>query len=71
MQLLFGFLLLFYVPNLDPYPGYTPIEREVSADGTEYEPLPGDEQICPERHVNIFSSTHSDHKIISEIFLHI
>ncbi|CAA7404918.1 unnamed protein product [Spirodela intermedia] len=54
-KLLFGFLLLFYVPNLDPYPGYTPIEREVSADSTEYEPLPGDEQICPERHANIFS----------------
>ncbi|XP_058071596.1 ABC transporter C family member 2-like [Magnolia sinica] len=54
-QILFGILLLFYVPNLDPYPGYTPIMNEVSIDNTEYEQLPGGEQICPERHVNIIS----------------
>nr|DAD37246.1 TPA_asm: hypothetical protein HUJ06_007887 [Nelumbo nucifera] len=51
---MFGIFLLFYVPNLEPYPGYTPIQTE-SIDYTEYEALPGGEQICPERHVNIFS----------------
>ncbi|KAK9267317.1 hypothetical protein L1049_009740 [Liquidambar formosana] len=54
VQVLFGVLLLLYVPDLDPYPGYTPMHTE-SMDNTEYEELPGGEQICPERHVNIFS----------------
>ena len=44
-----------YVPDLDPYPGYTPMRTEF-VDDAEYEELPGGEQICPERHVNIFSS---------------
>ena len=55
VQALFGILLLVYVPDLDPYPGYTPIQSELFAD-TAYEELPGGEQICPERHGNIFSS---------------
>ncbi|KAG9439107.1 hypothetical protein H6P81_019272 [Aristolochia fimbriata] len=55
IQVLFGVLLLVYVPDLDPYPGYTPIVMDTSADNTEYEALPGEEQICPERHVNLFS----------------
>ncbi|CAA6668089.1 unnamed protein product [Spirodela intermedia] len=50
-----GFLLLFYVAQFGSISWLHPIEREVSADSTEYEPLPGDEQICPERHANIFS----------------
>ncbi|MQL75608.1 hypothetical protein Taro_007976 [Colocasia esculenta] len=54
-KLLFGLLLLLYIPNLDPYPGYTPVGSEVSADDAEFEPLPGGEEICPERHVNILS----------------
>lgn len=54
-QILFGILLLIYVPNLDPYPGYIPLRNEVPIDNTEYEQLPGGEYICPERHVNIFS----------------
>ncbi|KAL5977121.1 Canalicular multispecific organic anion transporter 1 [Asimina triloba] len=54
-EILFGIFLLFYVPNLDPYLGYMPIASEVSIDNTEYQELPGEEQICPERHVNIFS----------------
>ncbi|KAH7654349.1 Xenobiotic-transporting ATPase protein [Dioscorea alata] len=54
-QLVFGILLVVYVPNLDPYPGYTPIRNEVVSDNTAYEPLPGGEQICPERHANVFS----------------
>ncbi|XP_068657301.1 ABC transporter C family member 2-like [Aristolochia californica] len=54
-QVLFGVMLLVYVPDLDPYPGYMPIVMDMSADNTEYEALPGGEQICPERHVNLFS----------------
>ncbi|KAJ9691129.1 hypothetical protein PVL29_013349 [Vitis rotundifolia] len=53
-QVLFGILLLFYVPDLDPYPGYTPMWTG-SVDDAEYEEIPGGEQICPERHANIFS----------------
>ena len=55
MQVLFGILLLVYVPRLDPYPGYTPIGAE-SVDDAAYEELPGGEQVCPERHVSVFSS---------------
>ena len=55
MQVLFGILLLVYAPRLDPYPGYTPIEAE-SVDDAAYEELPGGEQVCPERHVSVFSS---------------
>ncbi|KAF8030773.1 hypothetical protein BT93_D0072 [Corymbia citriodora subsp. variegata] len=53
-QFLFGILLLVYVPNLDLYPGYTVIQTE-PLDSVEYEALPGEEQVCPERNVNIFS----------------
>ncbi|KAM1213164.1 hypothetical protein PS2_004614 [Malus domestica] len=53
-QVLFGILLLVYIPNLDPYPGYIALQSE-PLDNVEYEALPGEEQICPERHVNIFS----------------
>lgn len=55
MQVLFGILLAVYVPKLDPYPGYIRAQTE-SHDDFEYEALPGGEEICPERHVNIFSS---------------
>ncbi|XP_042421454.1 ABC transporter C family member 2-like isoform X2 [Zingiber officinale] len=54
-QFLFGILLLVYIPSLDPYPGYTPIRFEASISDMDYEPLPGGEQICPERKVNIVS----------------
>ncbi|KAL6198463.1 hypothetical protein ACLB2K_028252 [Fragaria x ananassa] len=53
-QVLFGILLLIYVPHLDPFPGYIVLQSE-SLDNAEYEALPGEDQICPERHVNIFS----------------
>ncbi|KAM3748774.1 hypothetical protein ACB098_05G133800 [Castanea mollissima] len=53
-QVLFGILLVVYVPNLDPYPGYSMMHAE-PLDNCEYEAIPGEEQICPERHVNIFS----------------
>lgn len=53
--MLFGILLLVYIPNLDPYPGYIPLQSDL-LDNVEYEALPGEEQIFPERHVNIFSS---------------
>ncbi|XP_047948390.1 ABC transporter C family member 2-like [Salvia hispanica] len=54
VQVLFGVLLLVYIPNLDPYPGYSPV-RNVSEDNTAYEELPGGEQICPERKANLIS----------------
>ncbi|KAL3643736.1 Canalicular multispecific organic anion transporter 1 [Castilleja foliolosa] len=54
VQVLFGVLLLVYIPDLDPYPGYSPLRPE-SVDDTAYEELAGGEQVCPERHVNIFS----------------
>ncbi|KAJ4703009.1 ABC transporter C family member 2-like [Melia azedarach] len=53
-QVLFGILLLVYVPKLDPYPGHTILQAE-SIDNAEYEQLPGGEHVCPERHVSIFS----------------
>lgn len=56
LQGLFGLLLLVYIPRLDPYLGYSPVQTE-SADKDEYEELPAGEYVCPERHVNIFSST--------------
>ncbi|CAI0545433.1 unnamed protein product [Linum tenue] len=55
VQVLFGILLLVYFPDTVPYPGYTPL-RTNTLDDTEYEELPEGEYICPERHVNIFSS---------------
>ncbi|CAM9003410.1 unnamed protein product [Rhodiola kirilowii] len=54
VQIVFGILLVVYVPYLDPYPGYTPVST-LSEDDDEYEELPGGEHVCPERHVNIFS----------------
>lgn len=54
VQVLFGLLLLFYIPDLDPYPGYSPLQSE-SFDNTAYDELPEGEQICPERHANILS----------------
>ncbi|CAN1249285.1 ABC transporter C family member 2 [Linum perenne] len=53
-KVLFGVLLFIHVPTLDPYPGYVFLEPE-SNDNGEYEALHGEEQICPERHVNILS----------------
>ncbi|OEL34907.1 ABC transporter C family member 2 [Dichanthelium oligosanthes] len=55
-QFLFGILMVVYLPSVDPYPGYTPIRNEELVDNTDYEPLPSGEQVCPERHVNVFSS---------------
>lgn len=57
MQVLFGILLLVYIPTLDPYPGYTPIGSEVVTDAA-YDELPEGELICPERHANLLSSTY-------------
>ncbi|KAK3022445.1 hypothetical protein RJ639_047582 [Escallonia herrerae] len=54
IQVLFGVLLLFYVPGLEPYSGYTPVRTEFE-DNTEYEELPDGEHVCPERHVNILA----------------
>ncbi|KAK4801560.1 hypothetical protein SAY86_022047 [Trapa natans] len=54
IQVLFGILLTFFVPALDPYPGYSTVQSE-SVHDNEYESLPAGEQICPERHANIIS----------------
>ncbi|XP_078432524.1 ABC transporter C family member 2-like [Wolffia australiana] len=54
-KIFFGLLSLFYVPEVDPYPGYTTLESEVLTNEWEYEPLAGDEHICPERHANMLS----------------
>ncbi|KAL1826239.1 hypothetical protein ACET3Z_004651 [Daucus carota] len=56
IQVLLGVMLLVYLPGLDPYLDYVPVQTE-SEDNSEYEKLPGDrEDICPERHVNILSN---------------
>ncbi|KAF4398458.1 hypothetical protein G4B88_025437 [Cannabis sativa] len=57
-QVLFGVLLIIYLPNLDPHPGFTVIQPE-SLDNNEYEELPDEgEQICPERRVNVISNVY-------------
>jgi hypothetical protein len=53
-QALFGILLLIYIPELDPYPGYHIVNNE-PLDNVEYDALRGGEHICPERHASIFS----------------
>ncbi|RVW98548.1 ABC transporter C family member 1 [Vitis vinifera] len=53
-QVLFGICLLVHVPNLNPYVGYTPMQSD-SLENTKYEVLPGGDQICPEKHANMFS----------------
>lgn len=55
LQVLFGILLFVHLPNLDPYPGYMPVESE-TVDEYEYEELSQGQQLCPERHANIFDS---------------
>ena len=55
IQVLFGILLFVHLPNLDPYPGYMPLGSE-TVDDHEYEELSEGQQICPERHANIFDS---------------
>ncbi|KAL0363619.1 UNVERIFIED_CONTAM: ABC transporter C family member 2 [Sesamum calycinum] len=52
-QVLLGVLLLFYVPNLDVFPGYIPLVDSIDEAKSE-EPL--GEHVCPERYANIFSS---------------
>ncbi|XP_051136193.1 ABC transporter C family member 2-like isoform X2 [Andrographis paniculata] len=54
LQVVFGVMLLVHIPELDPYLGYSPMQVEF-ADGNAYEELSGGEQVCPERHVNMFS----------------
>lgn len=53
-QVLFGILLLVYVPTLDPYPGYTPIASEI-VNNAAYDELPEGELICPERRAGLWS----------------
>lgn len=44
-----------HLPNLDPYPGCMPVRSE-TVDDYEYEEISDGQQICPERHANIFDS---------------
>ncbi|XP_027340342.1 ABC transporter C family member 12-like isoform X3 [Abrus precatorius] len=53
-QVLFGTLLFVYIPNLVPYSGHITMQAEFPVHG-EYEPLCGEDQVCPERHANVFS----------------
>ncbi|CAH9141477.1 unnamed protein product [Cuscuta epithymum] len=57
VQALFGLLLLLYFPQLELYPGISgySVLRTESVDNTAYEKLPGEEEICPERHGNLLS----------------
>ncbi|XP_078150842.1 ABC transporter C family member 2-like [Carex rostrata] len=54
-KFLFGILLLGHFPSLEAYTGYTPLRNEALSDETAYESLASGENICPERHANIFS----------------
>ena len=60
IQVIFTFLLVFYMPGIVPYTGYTPVPSEngqiSTQTGSDYQPLHGGEEFFPERHVNIFSS---------------
>ncbi|GJW16376.1 ABC transporter C family member 12-like protein [Tanacetum coccineum] len=51
---LFGIFLLAYIPNVDTYVGYIPLQTE-SVDDIKYEVLRGREHIFPQRHANIIS----------------
>ncbi|GAU16434.1 hypothetical protein TSUD_117830 [Trifolium subterraneum] len=53
-QVLFGTLLLVYIPNLVPYSGHTTMQAEIPDNG-EYEPLCGDDQVCPEMRASFLS----------------
>lgn len=53
MQVLFGVLLLVYVPNVDSYEGYIPLVDPID-DNKNEKPL--GEHVCPERYANILSS---------------
>lgn len=59
LQIVFGVLLLFYVPETSPYEGYSRVSAvdEVSVENNaEYEPLLAkDEEVFPERRANILS----------------
>ncbi|CAH2034504.1 unnamed protein product [Thlaspi arvense] len=58
-QALFGVLLLVYIPELDPYPGYHILNNE-PLDNFEYDALRGGENICPERHAGFFTGIFFD-----------
>ncbi|CAA0823750.1 ABC transporter C family member 2 [Striga hermonthica] len=57
-QILFGVMLIVYVPNLDRYPGYIPLLDSV--DDTKNDNKPLAELVCPERYANIFSRIYID-----------
>ncbi|XP_057458600.1 ABC transporter C family member 12-like isoform X2 [Lotus japonicus] len=55
-QVLFGTLLLVYIPKLVPYSGSDHVTMYAELpDNGEYEPLCGEDQVCPEMRANLFS----------------
>ncbi|ESQ33830.1 hypothetical protein EUTSA_v10006558mg [Eutrema salsugineum] len=58
-QALFGILLLVYIPELDPYPGYHILNNE-PLNNVEYDALCEGEHICPERHASFFTGIFFD-----------
>ncbi|XP_033137229.1 ABC transporter C family member 12 isoform X2 [Brassica rapa] len=58
-QVLFGVMLLVYIPELDPYQGYHTLNNE-SIDNVEYDVLPEGENICPERRAGFFTGIFFD-----------
>ncbi|CAN8313677.1 unnamed protein product [Cochlearia groenlandica] len=59
VQALFGILLLVYIPELDPYPGYHILIDE-PLHNVEYDELCGGEHICPERKAGFFTGVYFD-----------
>ncbi|KAL2611008.1 hypothetical protein R1flu_022700 [Riccia fluitans] len=55
-EILLGAIILLYFPPLEQFAGYIPVtNQEVPNSNADYEPLPGGEGVCPEKHVNIIS----------------
>lgn len=64
MKVLFGALVLFHIPNLDSHPEYLALQVQTES-SDDYEALPGDGEVCPERHVGTLNC-----KFISVIRMH-
>lgn len=54
---LLSIFYLFYFPSLEVQTDYTPLSNEEvrEAGASDYEPLAGEQEVCPERKANIFS----------------
>ncbi|KAI4303732.1 hypothetical protein MLD38_039329 [Melastoma candidum] len=55
-EVLFGVMLFFHIPAMTPHIGYSPVSsKPEQIDSVAHDALLGDELVCPERQVNIFS----------------